>query len=303
MLEKLRQKNTRYTLATVYVLLLIATLIGVRAFWTPDIIFVALLGFFIIMGDGKRFAYYFLPFIFLLLSYDKLRSLAPYLNSHVHYTEMIRFDRWLFGGTVPTQSLQHWLFPVGQVHWYDFAFYLLYMLHFVVPIVLAVIIWRYQPKYYWRFVISLLVLSYLGFITYVLFPAAPPWLASEEGILQPPIAHISTSIWEALNVGSFSTFYKQLSPNLVAAVPSLHSAYPFLFALIIRKIWGNTWFYVSMLYPITIWFAVVYLGEHYVFDVLAGIAYAALSYWLAPHVVRMLRKAKAKLLSKYRAFK
>jgi membrane-associated phospholipid phosphatase len=165
-----------------------------------------------------------------------------------------------------------------------------------------VIIWRYQPKYYWNYVVGLLILSYFGFITYVVFPAAPPWLASDRGVLTPSIAHISTSIWHALGVENFSTYYQKLSPNLVAAVPSLHSAYPFLFALIIRKIWGNRWFAISMVYPLAIWFGVVYLGEHYVIDVILGILYAWISYLLAPYGVNVLRKARIIVRTKYQQF-
>lgn len=288
MREKFRQKKLRYSLAIAYIGLLFAIFVVVRAFWTPDLIFVALLGLFIILGEGKRFFLYFLPFVVLLLSYEKLRSLAPLLNSNVHFTEMIRFDRWLFG-VVPTQWLQTHLFH-GSVRWFDFLLYFLYMLHFVVPLLLAVLIWRYRPAYYWRYVVSLLVLSYLGFLTYVAFPAAPPWMASEQGILAPPIAHISTYIWHAFGVDNFSTYYKQLSPNLVAAMPSLHAAYPFLFALIIRKIWGNKWFALAMAYPLLIWFGVVYLGEHYVIDVLVGIIYVFISYFSAPLILRYLRR-------------
>lgn len=297
MLEKFARHKVRYSLAIVYAIAMLAVVIFVRAFWTPDIIFITLLGFFIILGEGKQFLLYFLPFIVLLLSYEKLRSLAPLLNSHVHYTEMIQFDRWLFGGTTPTQTLQHTLFH-GYVQWYDFALYLLYMMHFIVPLLLAVVIWRTQIKYYWRFVISLLILSFAGFITYVAFPAAPPWLASEKGILTPQIVHISSSIWQAFGVNNFSSFYNRLSPNLVAAVPSLHAAYPFLFALIIRKIWGNKWFALAMLYPLAIWFGVVYLGEHYVIDVLLGVVYATLSYIAAPHLLRLIQKLKIYLQNK-----
>jgi membrane-associated phospholipid phosphatase len=289
MLQRLSKHKIRYSMAAAYCLTILLILIFIRAFWTPDLIFIALLGFFIILGEGKQFLIYFLPFVILLLSYEKLRSLAPILNSHVHFTEMIQFDRWLFGGTTPPQLFQQWFFH-GYVRWYDFALYLIYMMHFLVPLLLAVIIWKTKLKHYWEFVTALLLLSFAGFITYVIFPAAPPWMASERGILHPSIVHVSTSIWAALGVNNFSTYYNQLSPNLVAAVPSLHAAYPFLFALIIRKIWGNKWFALAMIYPLTVWFGVMYLGEHYAFDVIVGVIYAYLSYLAAPYALRFIQK-------------
>lgn len=284
MLKKFNENRLRYSLAIAYICVLVVTFVIVRTFWTPDLIFVALLGLFIILGEGRQFILYFLPFVVLLLSYEKLRSLVPLVNTHVHYLEMIRFDRWLFG-VLPTAWLQSHLYH-GSLHWFDFGLYFLYMMHFVAPLLLAVFIWRFKPKYYWRYVVSLLILSYLGFLTYIAFPAAPPWLASDQGVLKPPIIHISFQVWQALGITDVSHYYKQLNPNLVAAMPSLHSAYPLLFALIIRKIWGNKWFLVCLIYPVLIWFGVIYLGEHYVADVLLGIIYALISFAIAPTILR-----------------
>lgn len=291
-------KRYRWWFVALYGLLLIVAFIRIRAFWTPDIIFIAGFGLFLLLGKGKRFATHFLPFVVLLLSYEKLRSLAPLLNSHVNYMPMIHFDRWLFG-VLPTEWLQARMWH-GHLQWYDFVFYFFYMLHFVVPLALGILIWLKKPKHYWTFVCGLVVLSYSGFITYILYPASPPWLSSELGYLQPPIAHISSDIWRAFGVQDVSGFYKQLSPNLVAAVPSLHSAYPLLFALFVRKIWGNRWFCLAMVYPSIIWFAVVYLGEHYVIDVILGILYAYASYRAAPYVLTLARKCGVWLRRKWR---
>ncbi len=283
-LQTVSLTTTRSKLALAYVFVLLVIFVYVRTIWTPDILFLALLGLFVILGQGKRFMVYFLPFIILLLSYEKLRSLVPYINKHVHYLEMVKFDRWLFGGTLPTAWLQqHWYF--GHVAWYDFYFYFLYMLHFVAPVLLAVIIWKYRPKDYWFFITALLLLSYVGFIIYVLFPAAPPWLASDMGKI-PPIHRISSDVWAAFGVKNFSQYYQQLSPNAVAAMPSLHAAYPLLFTMVVRKLWGNGWFLASLIYPVSIWVGVVYLGEHYVADVVAGVGLAFLSYLATPYVLR-----------------
>ncbi len=284
MSDRALMQQLKRALLCLYVAIVITAFLVERTFWTPDIIFLVLLGLFVILGEGKRFLLYFLPFVVLLLSYEKLRSLAPLLNSHVHYTAMITIDRFMFGGHLPTTSLQHLLYH-GHVQWYDFILYFFYMLHFVTPLLFAVVLWRYKTKYYWQYVTALLLLSYIGFITYVAFPAAPPWLAAEGGIL-PNVSHISTNIWFAMGVKNFSDYYKQLSPNLVAAMPSLHAAYPFLLALMVRKVWGNRWFLIAMLYPLIIWFAVVYLGEHYVIDVIIGLIYALLSYLSAPYVIK-----------------
>lgn len=290
-----RNIDIRHIIATVYIAGIVTIFVAIRTFWTPDIMFLILLGLFLILGQARSFITYFLPFVALILSYEKLRSLATHINKHVHYMEMVHVDRWLTGGTLPTAWLQqHWYH--GHVAWYDFYFYFLYMMHFVVPVVLAVIIWKYRTKEYWFYITALVILSYGGFLTYVLFPAAPPWLASNLGKIE-PIHRISSDVWAAFGVKNFSAYYQQLSPNPVAAMPSLHAAYPLLFTLIVRKLWGNRAFLLTLFYPISIWIGIVYLGEHYVVDALAGILYAILAYLSAPYVLRFAQKMFRRIMT------
>jgi membrane-associated phospholipid phosphatase len=62
-------------------------------------------------------------------------------------------------------------------------------------------------------------------------------------------------------------------------MPSLHAAYPWLFFLFACRLWGTRGWLV-ILYPAAVFFAVVYLGHHYVADVIGGIVYASASYAL-----------------------
>ncbi len=258
-----------------------------RAFLTPDAIFVLLLAIFLSLGMGVEFLRRFLPFVALLITYDGLRGFVPFLSKHVHFTLMPNFDTKLFG-TLPTLSLQRLLYH-GHLQWYDFYFYGLYMLHFVVPLLVGVLLWLKRPKEYWTYVWSLIALSYMGFLTFLAFPAAPPWMASEMHII-PMIHKLSTDIWYAIGVHNFPTLYAQFNPNPVAAVPSLHSAYPTLITLIIGKVFGLRWGLVSAIYPLSIWFGVVYMGEHYVFDVIAGALYAIAAFLCVPYIMRWFNR-------------
>jgi membrane-associated phospholipid phosphatase len=126
-------------------------------------------------------------------------------------------------------------------------------------------------------------LSFAGFITYVLFPAAPPWMASDHGLI-PHIHRISSNVWSVMGVDNFSELYSKFSPNDVAAVPSLHAAYPTLTLLFSAKIFGWRRMWWLAIYPISLWIGVVYLGEHYVTDVLLGIGYAVVAYMVSMRV-------------------
>ncbi len=267
-----------------------------RNFWTPDTLFLALLAIFVAFGQAREFLKRFLPFIALLLVYDSFRGVADDLNKSVHFIEMIDFDRWMFGGTLPTTTLQSWWWH-GAVQWYDFYFYFLYTLHFVVPILLAILIWKKRDSLYWPFVISLLILSFSGFVTYVLFPAAPPWMASELGYIE-PIHRISSDIWYAMGVTNFSEIYNNLSPNPVAAVPSLHAAYPTLFFIFAVKLFGLRKSWWLAIYPISIWLGIVYLGEHYVIDVILGAVYAVGAYAVTMGVFKAIKRPQPRKATK-----
>lgn len=251
-------------------------LIFQRNFWTPDTLFIVLLAVFAVFGQARLFLLRFAPFILLLLAYDSFRGIADDLNKNIHFYEMIDIDRAMFGGNLPTTALQEWWWN-GHLQWYDFYFYLLYTFHFLAPLLLAVLIWKVRKSLYWPFVVGLVSLSFMAFVTYVVFPAAPPWMASELGLIE-PLHRISSDIWQAMGVTNFSAVYASLSPNQVAAVPSLHAAYPVLFVLFTSKLFGlgKTWW--LWFYPLSVWLGIVYLGEHYVIDVILGLAYALAAY-------------------------
>jgi hypothetical protein len=217
------------------------------------------------------------PFVALLLVYESFRGIASQLNSRVNFLWMPSVDIKLFG-SLPTATLQRWWWH-GHVMWYDFIFYGIYMMHFVLPIALAILVWKKRAGYYWQVISSYVVLSFAGFLTYLLFPAAPPWMASDQGYIQ-PITHVSNYIWASLGFHNFNLAYSKIAPNPVAAVPSLHAAYATLFVIFITKLFGKKWGLVACIYPILIYTGTVYMGEHYAIDAILGILYAFVSYYL-----------------------
>ncbi len=279
MSERLRAVSVRPKISQVVgfigTLACVAIFVHEPSFPTPDKLLVLLT--FVCMSFGQALAMLkrLAPFVGLLFVYESFRGIAHHLNAHVNYTPMIQADEWLFG-TLPTVSLQHWLWH-GNVQWYDFVLYIVYMLHFVVPLALAVLIWKKRDTFYWQFMSSYVVLSFAGFLTYLVFPAAPPWMASDQGLIT-PIIRISSQVWHALGVQDFPSLYNQLSPNPVAAVPSLHAAFATLFALYIFSLFGKKWGSLALLYPSLLYFGIVYQGEHYVIDVLLGILYAGAAF-------------------------
>lgn len=253
------------------------------SFPTPDKIIILLIFVFMIFRQMLAMLVRFGPFVLILLTYESFRSLADQLNTHVDYALAPHVDKFLFGN-LPTVYLQNWLWH-GSVHWYDYALYLPYMLHFVLPISLGILVWKTKAKHYWRVANTYLLSAFMAFFTFLVLPAAPPWLAAQNHYIQ-PIHRISTDVWFHLGIRNFPSFYNEITPNTVAAVPSLHACWAILFSIFIFKLFGRRWGALSLVYPALIFFGTVYMGEHYVFDLIIGCLYAAAAYWLTPKVMR-----------------
>lgn len=209
-----------------------------------------------------------LPFFILLLTYQSLRNFADNLtNTQIHVTDLIRAEKFLFAGTIPAWFLQSKLLNTPIESWISFIANTLYMSHFVIPVIAAITLWYKKHSIYWGFVIGLLVLSYLGFITYVIFPAAPPWWATKYGYLND----------QPVTLAPY--FHPELAevegPNPVAAMPSLHMAYPTFIALYLLFAFDKKPKWIFLL-PIGVGFSTIYLGHHYVIDLIAGVIYATI---------------------------
>jgi membrane-associated phospholipid phosphatase len=216
-----------------------------------------------------------LPIVAVLWVYDLTRGAADSMGIGVHYQAMIDFDSFVFGGEVPTNWLQERLYDPGVVRWWDVLFTFVYTSYFIVPFALAGYLWARDRLAFQRFTRRLVTLALAGLATYIAFPAAPPWLAGEMGLIDE--VHRSTGKgWEVISVGTASLFSKgQASSNLVAAVPSLHTAFVALVALFL---WGRVRRRalrpLLLLYPLLMGLTLMATGEHYFFDVVLGWIYA-----------------------------
>ncbi|HUK99024.1 MAG TPA: phosphatase PAP2 family protein [Gaiellaceae bacterium] len=221
-------------------------------------------------------AFDWFPFVVMLALYDLIRGYADGLWLPTHARPQIEVDRALGLGSVPTVWLQHHLWHGGRhLQWYDYAAWLTYASYFFVPtLVLAVLWWRSRSEFR-RLAWMVVALAFAGCATYVLFPAVPPWLAGQEGLI-PPVHHVIAVVSAHTPVISFKPLWKRgtLYANNVAAVPSLHAAYTMLIALFLVDRARSRWRYLLWLYPAAMAFALVYSGEHYLVDVLLGWIYA-----------------------------
>jgi membrane-associated phospholipid phosphatase len=216
-----------------------------------------------------------LPILAVFWVYDLTRGAADSLGIGVHVRPMIDFDRFVFFGETPTEWLQAHLYDPRAVHWYDVAFTLIYTSYFIVPFAVAGYLWARDRLAFLRFAKRLVTLALAGLTTYILFPAAPPWMAGEMGLLQ-GIHRTTSRGWEVIGVGTASLFAEgQDKVNLTAAVPSLHSGFCALVALFLwSRVRRRALRPLLLLYPLAMGVTLIATGEHYFFDVLLGWLYA-----------------------------
>jgi hypothetical protein len=186
------------------------------------------------------------------------------------------------------------------------------MSFFVLPYIVAGVLWLYNRTEWAAFVRRFVGLSFAALAVYVLVPAAPPWAAASctpadiaGGPSEPPcmfrgpadvphggllgamqmnrsgahqfVERISTRGWGTLHLQSAGALLDsgQASVNLVAAIPSLHAAVTAMISMFLWRRVRRGWRPLLVAYPLAMAFVLVYSAEHFVVDILFGWTLAA----------------------------
>lgn len=270
-----------------YVLALIAAIYGFGLFISPDRYFLILLVPALVLGVGRRYLADFLPFVGLVIAYEYLRGYGQVLNADVlgrtpFYEPMLSLDRLTGLGTTPTELLQRWFWD-GHLGIGDNLIVLFDHAHFFVPPTLLFVIWLERRDVFYLGACALLVAAFAAAICFFLFPAAPPWMAGSHGLIDAVSINSIQSHATSLPTGA-SFIETHIPRNAVAAVPSLHAAFALLTWLIARR-WRPLAGRIFAIYPIAMWIFIVYLGDHYVVDIVAGVALALVAWRVATRLV------------------
>ncbi len=198
--------------------------------------------------------------------YDAITNLAP-LRLHTalaHAQEILSFEQSLH--IDPERSLDRWLtghHTLGLLvsDYYDNA-------HFVVTLGLLGYVWWRRADIYRPLRNSLVLANVLAFIVFWQFPVAPPRM----------LPGFTDVVAATHAIGSWHTGALASQANQYAAMPSLHIAWAVWCTLVVWKISTRRWLRaVAVVYPFVTAFAVLSTGNHFVCDVLGGLATIALS--------------------------
>jgi hypothetical protein len=252
------------------------------------------------------------PFLLVVIAYDLSRGWADSAGFPVHFTPQIDADKVLFFGHVPTEWLERSLYrtdlvvglsnghlttavrPTAPVQWFEVVFDLTYLSHYLVSFILAGVLWVKSRARFQAYVRRFTTLSALGFLTYVVFPAAPPWMAAQQGFLDPTVGRIGGRGfgWLHLHVVRNMIDTGTTTTNLVAAIPSLHAGFATLVAITLWRSVPRWCRPVVAFYPVLMGLSLVATGEHYVVDILLGVGYAFVAHFSWNHIERWWQRRK-----------
>jgi hypothetical protein len=137
--------------------------------------------------------------------------------------------------------------------------------HFAVTLGIMVWLYRYRPRHYRWFRTSLIVGTAIALVGFWAYPLAPPRFMAGEGFIDPVTALQTLGLYSAPGSGALTNQY--------AAMPSMHAGWALWCGFILMTLAGQRWAKVlGMLYPATTVLVILATANHYVLDVVAGIA-------------------------------
>jgi membrane-associated phospholipid phosphatase len=240
-----------------YGVLLQASLLGVF------VVFIPLAAYF---GKSNEFLKSSLLFTTVLLTYEALQGLTGVLVSAGSVVSLTSIDKALVGVNVisivqtafnsPTTTLISTIF---------------YGLHVFLVVIGMVLFWFTSRRVYRGYAYSMILTSYLALMTFIILPSAPPWF---EGAGKNMLNDGYTMLPNGLKILQQTLI--SMESDKFAAFPSLHAAYAALFTVYTIKLKPRLAI-ISVPVLIGVLFSTVYLGQHYLVDLIAGIAYSLAS--------------------------
>jgi inositol phosphorylceramide synthase catalytic subunit len=230
---------------------------------------------YFISATTRQFVLGFSIFIVYWIIFDYMKAFPNYNYNPVHIAGLYNAEKHIFGinyqGKLLTPN-EYWR-ENGNT-FLDIGAGIFYLCWIPVPLAFAAYLFFTNKQQFLYFSLTFVLINFLGFIIYYLYPAAPPWYVQYHGFHFDPATKGNTAglakFDTYFHAGIFKSIYAKGS-NVFAAMPSLHSSYPVVvlyYGLKNHLRRANIFFAVVMF---GIWFTAVYASHHYVLDVLAGI--------------------------------
>lgn len=264
----------------------------------PDHVFIGCLSLLDLYNQkSRKFLREFFPFILTGVIYDALRYAYPYVvTGRVHVAgPYLRDLRW-FGLRMPENPndivTPNEFLLSRRNRWLDllcgFA-YLVFVAEYLTTAFYLFFLERWRTLK--TFGLCFLSVNLLGYITYFLYPAAPPWYVSKYGFAPAPVDLLPEPAGahrfdQLLGTHFFDEMYRR-NLYVYGAYPSLHVSYPLLVLWVCMMRPELKWFRLPAFgFYLLMCFSAVYLQHHYVVDILLGSSYAVLVALAATYLLK-----------------
>lgn len=240
-----------------YGILLQASLLGV---------FVVVIPLAAYLGRSSEFLKSSLLFTTILLTYEALQGMTGALVNASSVVSLTGLDKMLVGVN---------LISIVQTAFYSPTTTLIstifYGLHVFLVVIAMVLFWFTSRRVYKGYTYSMILTSYLALLTFIIVPTAPPWF---EGAGKNMLNTGYTMLPNALK--TLQQTLISMESDKFAAFPSLHAAYAALFAVYTIKLKPRLAL-ISVPILVGVLFSTIYLGQHYLVDLIAGVSYSLVS--------------------------
>ena len=197
------------------------------------------------------------------------------LERRVKVAYPVTIDRFLGGGTTPTLRLQRLLGRPGRFQPWEKVLVVSHWIWFAFPHGTVAYLVLRHPERFAKGATQMYATFDLGLVGYWAIPTAPPWYAAQKGLmddgLTPELRRMMVEYGEHFWGSGWGPLYGLLGGNPLAAMPSLHFATSVMAAHLLAET-GPVAGALGWAYASTLGLALVYLGEHYVTDLAAGLA-------------------------------
>ncbi len=203
--------------------------------------------------------------------YEMPNDDAEALQRRVKVRYPVVLDRLIGLGELPGVRLQRALARAKGLRRMDAVLVWAHWVWFLVPHTTILYLLLFRRSRFERSAIMVYATFDLGVLVYWALPTAPPWYAAKQGEIEadPALRRLMVEQGEAFWRDRWEPLYGLFAGNPLAAMPSLHFATSVMGAYVLSDA-GPIEGAVGWTYALTLGFALVYLGEHYVVDLLAG---------------------------------
>jgi len=195
------------------------------------------------------------------------------LRARVHIQYPIDVDRVIGLGRIPSERLQHRFATEGRINRFERLLVWSHWIWFPVPHAALLYVLVRRPDRFGVAAARLYGTFDAGAVVYWLLPTAPPWWAAAKGYLgheDPlPVRRMMREYGEQFWGDRWDALFAALGGNPLAAMPSMHFASSLMAARALAEV-GPVSGAVGWTYAGTLGLALVYLGEHYAVDLIAG---------------------------------